>query len=234
MVQGKLVGPDDPDIPDEVYHVTTNIGAVKKSGKLKVAAGLEGGGLGGGSEIRPGVSLTTSYEDAKLIQREMRRITGSVRFSTPMKRILNRWAREDEKIAGLEKGALQNSVDSAMHNYEFHWGQYPERHSDPSWVRSLRFDAGRQYWMSREIAGGPANIIVTAADASRFASIRPNQIKIIKIPKSSVFASGGAVLTHVQPGDHLHEVRVYGDVPVGRVRVTEISEAHRDWKERAR
>ena len=100
-------------IPAKLYHVTTNAPAVEESGVL---LGLrEHGGLGGGQA--EGVSFTSSKEDAHVIQRELRRAVQIARGDVSIED-LTRWAREDEKEAGLPEGSLDKALTYALEGYE--------------------------------------------------------------------------------------------------------------------
>ena len=106
------------EIPETLYHATTNMSAVRGSSML--LGRHDGGGLGGGG--REGVSLTTSRADAELIAKELRReivlAKNPPRDTPALRAALEAFAREDEKDGGLSDGSLQGAVDFAVHNAE--------------------------------------------------------------------------------------------------------------------
>ena len=101
------------NLPETLYHVTTNAPAVESSGVLLGL--LESGGLGGGQAL--GVSFTTSREDATVIQRELRRAIQIARGELDID-VLERWAEEDAKEVGLPKEALASAVGYARDFWE--------------------------------------------------------------------------------------------------------------------
>ena len=100
-------------LPEVLYHVTTNAPAVESSGVL---LGLqEGGGLGGGQA--EGVSFTSSKEDADVILRELKRSVLIARGEVDID-VFERWAREDEQTAGLPEGTLNHAVEFSHSSWD--------------------------------------------------------------------------------------------------------------------
>lgn len=125
-------------LPKTLYHVTTNAPAVEASGVLLGL--LESGGLGGGQA--QGVSFTSSPEDAHVIQRELRRAIQIARGDVDIDAI-ERWAREDEKEAGLPEGTLERAVKEAMYGWEGNQGSLTRTHTwDDTKPEGERYVAG--------------------------------------------------------------------------------------------
>lgn len=213
IIQGELV--EYKDLPEMLYHVTTRASDVEKSGVLMGHAGLSSGGLGGHST--EGVSLTSSKRDAENIQRQMRRVIELSKSDEDLRSVFTNWAREDEKISGLDAGTLEGSVDAAVRNYEVNM-QAPVYQENPDAAKRLRVEVARAYRTFAEGKGAPPDVIIFGSD---FSNLNPEDVQTFEIPKSAAFASGGAVLRNVAPGDFLHEVRVYGDVPMDEARIIE-------------
>lgn len=224
-------------IPETLYHVTTNAPAVESSGVLLGL--LESGGLGGGQA--QGVSFTSSKEDAVVIQRELRRAVliarGDVDFD-----VLEQWARQDELMAGLPEGALNpvlkevtQFVEGNRHSLEhtFVWDKkLPDEQR--GWVgpitpeererkrRSLLKDALNSYLMSRErvaseAAGKPVPTLknpILFGRQEQLAKLDPENIQILETSREDIPAEA---LVTTGSDKFLHEVRVYADVPRRRL-----------------
>jgi hypothetical protein len=155
------------DLPDEMYHTTTNLPAVLASGMLR---GDGKGGLGGGNGMR-GVSFSTNKADALLTQTTLRREILMAQLPPDMtgkttRSVLEKYARIDEQENFLPPGSLQNSVEFAMGNWDanitqsthvFDWEKYggyhdtllrPQEEIEKN-LRSMNHDAHAQYLQAR-------------------------------------------------------------------------------------
>ena len=218
------------ELPDVLLHVTTNGPAVMSSGVL--LGQRSASGLGGGQA--DGVSFTTSETDARVIQREL---TRAIRIARGEDTIddLQRYAREDEEAAGMKPGALDGSVRAAQDMWDgnkFHldktfiwdkdaeggkggWvGPPPSKEERERRARSLMKDTFNAYLNNRgwdhrdvEILKNP----ILFGNQDKLKKLDPKNVQILKvskknIPKKALVTSGS--------DEFLHEVRVYGDVPV--------------------
>jgi len=211
LIQGELVSPKD--LPSTIYHVTTRADAVEQSGMLKGFAGLESGGLGGHNT--EGVSLTSSREDAINIKRQMTRVIELAHTDEDLDVVLGNWAREDERISKIPVGQLDDAVSNAMNFYRIN-SQSSSYVGDTAALARLRIETGRSYRSAAAHRGAPQDVIIFGTD---FSKLQPDDVQIFEVPKDALFVSGGAVLDKVAPGDFLHEVRVYGDVPMDDARI---------------
>ncbi|PWT87313.1 MAG: hypothetical protein C5B54_12540, partial [Acidobacteria bacterium] len=216
-------------LPDTLYHVTTAGPAVESSGVLLGQRGDKG--LGGGQE--EGVSFTTDAMDARVIQRELKRQVEVAKGTVDIDAI-TRWAREDEKEAGLPEGALNNAVTFALDQWEgnrhsrehtFVWDdKLPEEQR--GWVgpqspeeseqkrRSGLNDAFKAYLQLRDHSDVPLlKNPVLFGRQEHLAKVNPDHIQILAVP--SVQIPDSALVT-TGSDKFLHEVRVYSDVPMRR------------------
>jgi len=182
------------ELPEELYHVTTHLSDVLRSKMLVAQATMKAGGLGGGGI--PGVSFTKSFDDAKLIARELKRV---VKISKGMvnEDIIKEWVKEDEKIANLPEGSLMPAFKEMMVNVNFEKEKYCYYH------------AYKIYLMARENRGGPIDPIIMGSP-KHFKDINLDDIAIIAF--KSVCLPDEPLIVDKSSGDFLHEVQVKGDV----------------------
>lgn len=226
------------ELPETLYHVTTNAPAVEKSGVL--FGQLDSGGLGGGQA--EGVSFTRSKEDARVIQRELVRAVKIARGDTD-ETSFEQWAREDEKEAGLPKGSLAHAVNEAVQQWDgnkaimdkpYHYARVP----DPEWIggklqrietpappeerERLRVsalkDSFNAYLWGRETAsqqatGHKVDLLknpILFGDQDKLKKLDPDNISTLTVPTKNIPAKA---LVTTGSDNFLHEVRVYSDVP---------------------
>lgn len=208
MVTGRIL--DKADIPDTLYHVTTNASAVEGSGYLR--GQNADAGLGGGQE--DGVSFTTDLTDAKVIQRELKRAVEIARGDHSIESI-ERFAREDEREAGLEEGALNNAVSFARRNWDVNI-QSPVYDSKQK-KDSLLEDVFKAYLQIRGNSNKPElkNPLLFGRQ-EQLRKIDPANVRTLHVPKAGI---PDRALVTSGSDDFLHEVRVYADVPVRGMRV---------------
>lgn len=225
------------ELPETLYHVTTNAPAVESSGVLLGL--LESGGLGGGQA--QGVSFTTSVEDAIVIQRELRRAIQVARGDVDID-VLKQWQKEDEKAGNLPEGALDKSVGYAMDGWEANKSIMEKTWSDKEgWLqtppppeererlrRSLVKDALNAYLQTREDNAGRAlgqkdyqwsvpilkNPLLFGRQ-EQLAKLNPENVQTLTIPSAQI--PEGALIT-TGSDKFLHEVRAYSDVPLRKLK----------------
>ena len=230
LLRGKPI--DHDDLPDTLYHATTALDALHKADAL-VAQDADKG-LGGGT--RPGVSLTRNRADAELITTALLRgheIVTQAHDEPAVKEMLTRFARQDERDAGIPQGSLDRAVEAAVFNYHVNAGnEYPG--SEPLATRApgLARDAYNFYLQIRDTDGlklweaahpgpnvyrryqnesdSPLRNPMVFTPTEQLAAFEPKNIGIISVSKSAIPRE--ALL---EPGDeYLHEVRVHADVPL--------------------
>lgn len=216
-------------LPPVLYHVTTNAPAVESSGVL---LGLrEDGGMGGGQA--EGVSFTSSKEDALVIQRELRR---AVRVARGEDRIedLDRYAREDEQMAGLPPHTLDDAVQFAKDQWvanqqgiehTFVWdkdlpedkrgyvGPPPPPEEQERLRRSSMNDALKAYLQIRgkhDVQYPLLKNPILFGRQEHLAKLNPEHVQILETAAEDIPAEA---LVSTGSDKFLHEVRVYADVP---------------------
>lgn len=215
-------------LPEELYHVTTNAPAVMSSGVL--LGQRSDAGLGGGQA--DGVSFTTSKDDARVIQRELTRSVRIARGDDSIEAI-RQYAAEDEKEAGLPPGTLSQSVAYAQEGWDSnkfilektfrdgHWRDEPPSKSEQERIRrSLVKDALNAYLTSRDSFARPYDqsrpdvpILknpILFGNQDRLAQMDPKNIATLTVSKGNVPRKA---LVTTGSDKFLHEVRVYADVP---------------------
>lgn len=189
-------------LPDQLYHVTTNASAILNYGHLLARSVDTEGGLGSSGQF-PAVSFTTSLDDAKDIETDLLRAGELAR--TGDIGLLTNYAREDEATAGLKPGALDNALSSAL-------GTFHVRNRINKANASDVLDAYRQYQWGRESAGGHQNTILVG-NVDSFSKINPDNVAIFSVPKSGI-PDGALIRNNISSHDFLHEVQVSANVPI--------------------
>lgn len=204
------------DLPQVMYHVTTNAPAVEASGLLR--GQNKDAGLGGGQS--EGVSLTLSQEDATTIERELTRAVEIARGEVGIE-ALTRYAREDERSAGLPEHSLDYAVQAGQQMWDGNitaGAEGSKIYETDVAKRSLVKDAFNSYLWGRETVSEKAagqkvpslkNPILFGRQ-EHLAKINPGDIKILEVqaidvPKDALITTGS--------DKFLHEVRVFADVP---------------------
>lgn len=222
----RMLSPDDPVIPDVVYHVTASGSDIAEEGVLRVGKDV-GLGAGGGPPERL-ISFTVSREVAERLAAdfELRRQIavaatrgGRDEVGDLLKAESRRWGiatlspkRREEltSITGFPEG---RSID-----YEWEYYLHTE---------SSRYDLDEVlsfFFRGRNTAGGPRDPLFMVG-AGHLKEGRPepllswatktaDDIQILAVPKENLAASGGAVVDFDLGKGFLEEIRVYGDVPV--------------------
>jgi len=192
-VRGVPISPDDPMIPETLFHVSVNAPAVRREGTLRARGS---GGLGGDSRDAI-VSMTVSQDTAAQLESDMKLMTQiSRQVDNPDEFV--RLAKTDMQKYGADMTAEQEDrLRSAIE-------------ADPS-------GAYRAYFVMRSSVGSkPKDPMFTDNATERFAEIDPDSIGIVNVPKSSL--KTGAMVTNFDVGSgSLDEIRIYGDVNTASV-----------------
>lgn len=192
-----------------LFHVTTNLPAVKSSGWLLARSTDTEGGLGSHSQASA-VSFTVSKDDARNIERELLRV-GEISRSGDIN-LLHKYAVEDEKISGLPEGTLTAKLDASMLQYRENYAAILRNRKDPDFAaKSSTLDAYNLYLWSRDSAGGNKNPILFG-DIKSFAKNTPETVGIVAVHSKDV--PDEALIRDKVSGDFLHEVQVDADVSV--------------------
>lgn len=203
---GRLGGRPMPieEVPDEIYHVTTNAPGVRGAGVINVSGGANRGA--GGTSGSGAVSTTASREVAETLQSDLRAFAELKNATTEedVTRIILDAARSqgmgDEALLAL--GSEITATARAIRG---------QRAFDPEIHAKGLFDAW-QY--SRARLGGPrASVIIGDPFSDYWRSVRPEDIDIIPINKSQI--PDGALINDYDVGrGGLEEIQVYADIPL--------------------
>lgn len=227
-VRGMPISPDDPRIGNEVYHMTTNMVAVEKTGAL-LARGV--GGLGGDNKDQI-VSMTTSKQIADQLSRDM---IFSVELAREFNETQPKYQTMEDRQAGKRNTEEWQKWGTPVvnrlieHSKEEGWDfghHMPVTKDDIGKVEYSVKDWMTQYFNARNSENYKGTfgkdwkrnpIIFTDADV--LAKYDPKNIGVITIPRNNL--KTGALLTDFDleksKGDFpygLSEVRLYGDVPL--------------------
>jgi len=189
-IRGVPIDPDDPSIPDTLYHVSTDVASVRRDGTLRARGA---GGLGGDSRDSI-VSLTVNSETADQLESDMRLMAQISRnLDNPDEYI--RLVKDDMNKYGTEMTERQETKLRAA------------LESDPS-------GAYRLYFVMRSMVGSePPDPMFFDNATERFADMNPDSIGIVQVPKQNL--QTGAMVTNFDLGqDSLDEIRIYGDVNI--------------------
>lgn len=214
-IRGTAISPNDPRIPDTVYHMTTNLPAVEKSGKL-LARGA--GGLGGDSADQI-VSLTVSGDIANQLASDTKFTAGVAREFSPTEPRLE-WNEKSEKWISIDSsGSVVDRVPWAKDLVS----RFQDRAKTEGWEFSPAADVQLetygvsdwvgQYFTAREFRVNIRNPLFQGT-IGELVGIDPSKVGVISIPKGNL--NTGALITDFDLSNPygLREVRVYGDVPV--------------------
>lgn len=209
-VRGTPISANDEIIPDTLFHVTTNLSAILDSGKI-LAGGV--GGLGGDDRDKM-VSMTISKPIAEQILRDLQFVSHIVRINYPASETTG--YRTSERVTSNRKvlGAIINQIRAD--GWSKKWRDaFLEQNSHRHQLESYRAtDFLRAYFVYRQSALQIKDPIIISR-AETLAKINPKNMGIIQIAKTALRT--GAMVTNFDVGrGHLEEIRIYGDVPIGK------------------
>jgi len=223
LMEGQPIPPEERHtLPPRLYHVTTNLPAVHRTGHLRAAADTFSGGLGGNAG-GPHVSFTTNRHDAVLIKRELERSVNLTSGRHPIEKIRD-YATEDEHREHLPAGSLRIAAEEALRNHAEHLkdGERNNWYGDkPAFLASIAKQAHQNYTIGRSRYAGFPEVKhpllqdpIMFGDAEMLRKIEPRHIGILGVPRENI--PKGALVRSMKEGDRdfLHEVQVHGDVPV--------------------
>ena len=218
-VRGTPIPWDHPNVPDEVYHVTTNIPAVKQSGML-LAGGI--GGLGGDARDQH-VSMTTSAPVAHGLKRDMRMMANVAKVAGPEPPF-----RTPEREAWGKKVVPMLAQEAQKQGWEWKTAtnpQYEHSHADyglGDWTSNFfhardsamqKYDEnGNTTWQHPQ-KNSLKNPLFFGVKSDYWGGIDPKNIDVVNVPKQSL--NTGSLVTDFDLGQqHLEEIRHHGDIPV--------------------
>jgi len=178
---------DDPVIPDTVYHVTTNVPAVRSSEVLKAGGS---GGLGGDSADQI-VSMTISKDVAEQLMSDMHLVAVAYHSPNPVDVFTGR---------AIDEGWGERWLKEAVFN--------PDGTVHPVGQKWTVGDWQNHYFNVRQGATGKQTPLIFGESLK---GVSPDDIGIIAIPKEAL--DNGALITNFDlENGALKEIRSYGDV----------------------
>lgn len=173
------------NLPEILYHVTTNKDAVLSSKTLLAKKGLDSGGLGGTESN--GVSFVSDINIAKAIYNELNLLNN-----------INSSRNEDEVLSIL--GSIDDDIRKDIVVNEYH--RTREVYNDPITTALMALRLSRN---SSKTSGKPYNGLIIFNEKN----IKDKSIGIIKISKNSI-PKDVEIIEGVDK--HLGEVRVLSDI----------------------
>ena len=188
-VRGTVIRPDDPRIPEVVYHVTTDLPAVQESGVVRVGGA---GGLGGDQRDQI-VSMTINRDIAD-------RLAEDIRLNATVMKLDGQSAYEY-----LEQVADREGWGASWRNQPFVAGGRVAE-----WTQYGPHDILIQFFSARNTATGKTNPLFFGTEG---AGVDPEKVGVVEIRREDL--DNGALLTDFDLGKgYLEEIRSYGDVRI--------------------
>jgi hypothetical protein len=185
------------EVPEEVYHVTTNMPGVSEAGMINVSGGLNRGA--GGYSGTGAVSTTASKEIADVLQNDMRIFASIKNFET----------NEDVLDFFLDVARKDNLSDERLALMSLRAANH----------RGAPGDLGKELFnmwsYDRSAFGGPRpSLIIGDPMSDYWRTVNPEDIQTITIPKSSI--PEDALVNNYDLGNSrgLEEIQVYADIPL--------------------
>ena len=205
------------DLPETVFHVTSDSQRVKNSNVLRASSG-EGGGLGG-TQARNTVSFTTSANDADDIATELIRMGEVARAGSDDETIviMNRIISEDAQRAGITAEAIGEADEIVSNIYGADW----RTRGNLSRVEVYRaYLTRRQSLQSGQFTGGePIQGLrqdpLIIMDEAQARLITPESVEVIAVPSRTL--PDAPLITDRVSGDFLNEIQVHGDIDISSV-----------------
>lgn len=196
------------EVPNEIYHVTTNAPAVNQSGVLRVSGGQNQGV--GGISGRGAVSFTVSPQVAESLAQDLKVFAELKNLETPEQTL--DYFRNLLRSEGLDDNAINSWFDT--------WGVtrpdvlelYSKPGKGPAFAKHIftNYDHSRRYWSDR-----PPSIIIGDPDSPYWRTVSPEDIGIVRVPKNNL-PQEALIMDYDLGQGSLEEIQVYGDVPLMR------------------
>lgn len=212
----KVITPDDPKIPDVVYHVTTNLPAVRDSPSLR-AGGV--GGLGGDQNDAI-VSMTLDRGIAEQLAEDIR-LNAEV-MKLPRERAVARLTQQAKSEGWGDRWLGQpqfnrdgtiSSIDYKAKDWITTYFSARESATDPFWQAVERVPKPSEEEL-KKISEGPRGKRNPLFFNNAGSDVDPTHVGIVAIPKANL--NNGALLVDFDLKNTvgLKEIRSYGDVPL--------------------
>jgi hypothetical protein len=187
------------EVPDELFHVTTDMQGIMSDGMIRVSRGMNQGA--GGYSGTGAVSTTASREIAESIAADLRVFAGLKDFKTHDEVI--DFFTDMMRSQNFDADIIENVVAAARR-------QIGEA-TQPAHTGKYLFD--QVQWQRRMFGGPPPTIILGDPLSDYWRAVRPNNIDIIPIRKNMI--PDEALVSNYDLGQRsLDEIQVYSDIPV--------------------
>jgi len=202
-VRGTPIHPDDPMIGHHIYHVTTNLPAVKQSGHLR-AGGV--GGLGGDDKDKI-VSMTTDPKIAHGLEHDIKFMAGMHKKHGPDPEIdfnheTKEWEGGDvERSHRIHADFAAEAKKSGFEHADLH----PHQHA----TYGLG-DHATNFYSARDWKTGQKNPLFFGDGLKH---VNPDHVGTVHIPKQNLKDSG-AMITDLDHGNKFGLSEVRADVPL--------------------
>jgi hypothetical protein len=195
-IRGTAIPWDDAKIPDTVYHTTTNMSGVEKTGMLKAKGA---GGLGGDAKDAI-VSMTIDKAIAEQLSNDMKFTRNLADQFGSVQAGSNRSEWADGLISALQEQARKEGWEWATPSGN------RESYDFMDWVKSFYT---KREWEKPELRNP-----VFMGSVEDMLKIDPKNIGVIEIPRANL--NTGALITDfdLKSSTGLKEIRMYGDVPI--------------------
>ena len=210
-VRGKPIDARDPSIPERVYHVTTNLPAVRLSEHLR--AGGEGG-LGGDAKDQV-VSMTTDPEIAHHLEHDIKFMAKMHHKHGPDPDVDFNHETKEWEGSNPERG--KRIFDDFQEEGKRTGTAIPDIYDDKSIHRTYGLrDYARVFYNERSsVTGKQGRRIRNPLFFGDLSHVNPDHVGVVTIPKKNLAGSGSLITDFDRDNPHgLSEIRAYGDVPL--------------------
>ena len=201
------------EVPDELFHVTTNMDGIMADGMIRVSEGLNRGA--GGYSGTGAVSTTASRQVAETLRDDL------IVFAT-----IKTFRTNQEALDFFLDLARKSNFDEAGLTRMVERSEQIARSE-----RATPTDLGKQLFndwsFSRQHYGGPPSSIILGDPAGDYwRTVRPENIDILPIRKNMIPEE--ALVSNYDLGQRsLDEIQVYSDIPVSGRAGGEVAQAAR-------
>ena len=197
---------DKYDLPETVYHVTTNFSAIRESGFIQASSG---GGLGGSH--KDSVSVTVDTNVAEQLAYDMQ-MYASLYRSQSNEAVLSRLREEFDRLDMTGFDEIERTMGTYM------------RPESPETFESTLDSITSLFFNMRSNQGKGRNPIILSGvwrEDSPWRSIDPENIGIIDVPRSAI-PDDALILDYDIGEDYgLEEARIYADIAIQKPQVEE-------------
>jgi len=203
---GRLGGRPMPieEVPDEIYHVTTNAPGVRNDGIINVSAGANRGA--GGTSGSGAISTTASREVAETLQSDLRAFAG-LKNTSSRDDVLDLLIDASSGVDEADLPILRSEILRRVGAIESPMGEDVAQQI----FAKRAFDAWQ--FLRYRFGGSGPSVILGNPFSDYWRSVRPEDIDIIPVNKNQI--PEGALINDYDVGrGGLEEIQVYADIPL--------------------